>query len=46
MQPVVNIDDPVGKIVGKRRPASTLTSSPHEAEANRQWAATGFSFPN
>jgi hypothetical protein len=44
MHPVVNIDDPVGKVVGKRRPASTLISSSHETEANRQWAATGF-FP-
>lgn len=44
MQIVVNIDDPVGKLVGKRRPPSTLISSPQETEANRQWAATVF-FP-
>jgi len=43
MQPVVNIDDPVGKLVGKRRPPSTLISSPQETEANRQWASTVFS---
>ena len=44
MHPVVNIDDPVGKIVGKRRPPSKLICSPQETEANRQWAAAGF-FP-
>jgi hypothetical protein len=44
MHPVVNIDDPVGKVVGKRRPANRLVVSPQETDANRQWAATAF-FP-
>jgi hypothetical protein len=44
MHPVVNIDDPVGKVVGKRRSPSKLISSAQETEANRQWAAAGF-FP-
>ncbi len=43
MHPVVNIEDPVGKMVGKRRPANHLVVSPQEIEANRQWAATAFS---
>jgi len=44
MHPVVNIDDPVGKVVGKRRPANRLVVSLQETDANRQWAATAF-FP-
>jgi hypothetical protein len=44
MHPVVNIDDPVGKVVGKRKPAAHLVASPQETEANRQWAGTEF-FP-
>jgi hypothetical protein len=44
MNPVVNIDDPVGKVVGRRKPASRLISSPGETESNRQWAAMEF-FP-
>ena len=43
MHPVVNIEDPVGKVVGKRVPPTKLISSSQETEANRQWAATGFS---
>ena len=44
MHPVFNIDDPVGKVVGKRKPPTQLVSSPQETEANKQWAATPF-FP-
>jgi len=44
MHPVVNIEDPVGKVVGKRSPANRLLVSPQETEANRKWAATAF-FP-
>lgn len=44
MHPVVNIDDPVGKVVGNRRPSAGLISSTQETEANRQWAAMPF-FP-
>jgi hypothetical protein len=44
MHPVFNIDDPVGKVVGKRKPPAKLVSSPQETEANKQWAATPF-FP-
>jgi hypothetical protein len=43
MHPVVNIEDPVGKVVGKRRPPSRLVVSPQETAANRQWATTAFS---
>lgn len=44
MHPVVNIEDSVGKVVGRRKPASRLVASPQETEANRQWASTVF-FP-
>jgi hypothetical protein len=44
MHPVFNIDDPVGKVVGRRKPATKLVSSPQETEANKQWAAMPF-FP-
>ena len=43
MHPVVNIEDPVGKVVGKRRLPDRLIASSQETEANRQWAATAFS---
>lgn len=35
MHSVVNIDDPVGKVVGKRKPAGRLVASPEETEASR-----------
>jgi hypothetical protein len=44
MHPVVNIDDPVGKTVGRRRPPGKLVASPRETEANRQWGKLEF-FP-
>lgn len=44
MHPVVNIQEPVGKVVGKRKPTARLVSSPQETEANRQWASMEF-FP-
>lgn len=44
VDPVINIEDSVGKVVGRRRPASKLLSTSQETEANRQWANAGF-FP-
>lgn len=44
VKPVFNIDDPVGKVVGRRTPPTKLLSTPQETEANRQWAQAGF-FP-
>ena len=44
MHPVVNIEDPVGKVVGRRRPPNQLIASRQETEANRQWGRTDF-FP-
>ncbi|MFM8716655.1 MAG: hypothetical protein ACKOF3_07725 [Spartobacteria bacterium] len=44
MKPVINIEDPVGKVVGRRTAPAKLVSTPQETEANRQWAKAGF-FP-
>ncbi len=44
MHPVVNIEDPVGKVVGRRKPSAKLVSCSKETDSNRQWAAMEF-FP-
>jgi hypothetical protein len=44
MDPIVNLQDPVGKIVGRRRPAGVLQCHPGQKEGARAWAAV-FPFP-
>jgi len=39
MEPIVNLQDPVGKIVGRRKPAEALQCHAGQKEEARQWAA-------
>jgi len=39
MDPIVNLQDPVGKIVGRRRPAEALRCRAGQKEEARAWAA-------
>ncbi len=43
MKPTVNLDEPVGKVVGRRQPpASGLTASPAQTAASaRAWSRVG-----
>ena len=41
MKPIINLDDPVGKVVGRRGIADPLQVDPRETVANEQWRAAG-----
>lgn len=41
MQPIINLDDPVGKTVGKRRAADVLGTSVSEQEGKYEWCKAG-----
>jgi len=45
MKPIVNLDDPVGKTVGRRLVPDTLRVYPSEKKSNEDWRAAGFSIP-
>ena len=37
MEPIINIDDPAGKTVGRRKPAAPLRIGAGEKESSAQW---------
>lgn len=41
MDPIVNLDDPVGKIVGRRRVPNPLKTRPDEISASKKWREAG-----
>ena len=41
MEPIINLDDPVGKTVGRRTAPNPLKLVPSEKTAKKQWAAAG-----
>jgi hypothetical protein len=42
MKPVINLEDPIGKTVGRRLVPAPLRLLSSETESNRQWRAAGF----
>jgi hypothetical protein len=44
VKPIINLDDPVGKTVGRRTAPDPLRLAPSEKLAKKQWADAGF-FP-
>lgn len=45
MKPIVNLDDPVGKTVGRRLVPDPLRIFPSEKKSNKMWRAAGFAIP-
>jgi len=45
MKPVINLEDPVGKTVGRRRVPDPLRVVPSEKRSNELWRKAGFAAP-
>lgn len=45
VKPIVNLDDPVRKTVGRRLIPDPLRIFPSEKKSNKEWRAAGFSIP-
>lgn len=43
MKPIINLEDPAGKTVGRRLVSTPLRLCTSETESNRQWRDAGFS---
>ncbi|MGH8045786.1 MAG: hypothetical protein ACREKL_00950 [Chthoniobacterales bacterium] len=42
MEPIINLDDPIGKTVGRRRVPEPLRVAEEETRSNEQWRDAGF----
>lgn len=42
MEPIINLEDPIGRQVGRRKAPNPLKIDPAELQARKQWRDAGF----